>query len=117
MLRVRKVIVEIRRDLNGFFGMVLRRQHNKRRLACFLHLLVLLYVTAAKMPYHAGPSYGSSSAWEGSASLGHSSSASAWSGRGASGGNGGWGAFGSSTRGASTGGSMRYDYDKYQQRY
>ncbi|VDL81754.1 unnamed protein product [Nippostrongylus brasiliensis] len=64
-----------------------------------------------------GPSYGSSSAWEGSASLGHSSSASAWSGRGASGGNGGWGAFGSSTRGASTGGSMRYDYDKYQQRY
>ncbi|CAJ0596007.1 unnamed protein product [Cylicocyclus nassatus] len=63
-----------------------------------------------------GAGYGSST-WQGSSSAvgGHSSGGSAWGGRGGTGSNG-WSAFGNGT-GASSGSSMRYDYDKYQQRY
>lgn len=64
------------------------------------------------------PSYGSSSAWEttGGSGMSRSNSSSNWNGRGTSG-TGGWTAFGSSTGGGSASGSMRYDYDKYQQRF
>uniref|UniRef100_A0A7I5E5S0 SAFB-like transcription modulator n=1 Tax=Haemonchus contortus TaxID=6289 RepID=A0A7I5E5S0_HAECO len=63
----------------------------------------------------ARPTYGSSSTWVsggGSGLGGHSSSTSSWT-RGAAG-PGGWASFGS-TGGASSG--VRYDYDKYQQRF
>ncbi|KAK5977473.1 hypothetical protein GCK32_006200 [Trichostrongylus colubriformis] len=62
------------------------------------------------------PAYGSSSSWVGSGGSGlggHSSSTSAWT-RGATGA-GGWAAFGSGGGGGSSG--VRYDYDKYQQRF
>ncbi|RCN36311.1 hypothetical protein ANCCAN_08273, partial [Ancylostoma caninum] len=63
-----------------------------------------------------GAGYGSS-AWEGGSgsAVGHSSSGSAWGGRGAAGSNG-WSTFGSGG-GTSSSSSMRYDYDKYQQRF
>ncbi|KJH44595.1 hypothetical protein DICVIV_09382 [Dictyocaulus viviparus] len=63
-----------------------------------------------------GTGFGSSSAWDrnGGSALSHSGSGSAWSGRGGAG-SGGWSTFGSG--GTSASGGMRYDYDKYQQRF
>ncbi|KAK6731508.1 hypothetical protein RB195_007767 [Necator americanus] len=60
--------------------------------------------------------YGSSS-WQGGSgsAVGHSSSGSAWAGRGGTGSNG-WSTFGSGA-GTSSSSSLRYDYDKYQQRF